>query len=71
VLTDYLHAYSICIPDVTLLDILDTRVRFELARSTLPIDLALDKISNDSDNSIDGTDKLAGGIPFTACQLGT
>jgi hypothetical protein len=55
----------------TLLDILDTRVRFELARSTLPIDLTLDQIANDRNHSIDGTDKLAGGISFTACQLGT
>ena len=54
---------------VRLLDILNTRVRLELAGSSLPVDLTLDKVTNDGNDSIDRTDKLARGVSFTACQL--
>ena len=71
-------SYYICIYCITplyaslvshLLDILDTRVRLELARSSFPVDLTLDEIANDGNDSINRTNKLVRGISFTACQL--
>jgi hypothetical protein len=52
-----------------LLNILDTRVRLELARSSFPVDLTLDEIANDGNDGVNRTNKLVRGISFTACQL--
>lgn len=41
-----------------LLNILDTTIRFELATRALPVQITIDHIMYDLDDSIDRTDKL-------------
>ena len=48
-----------------LLEILNTRVWFELASCTFPIHCTLYQLVDNTDDRIDGTDKLIGGIPFS------
>jgi hypothetical protein len=52
-----------------LLDILDTRVRLELARSSLPVNLTLAQVLDDRNDGVDWTDELVRGVSFTADQL--
>lgn len=57
-----------------LLDVLDTRVRVELARRASPVNVAPDELVDDRDDRVDGTNELVGRVSFTgssACHRPT